>query len=105
MAEDELDLSELLDEEVEEDGTPEDLEPEIIVAGDAYPDRLLLQHEPTMHGDYLVQDNGMPYIRADAIREGFTKQIWREAVRYARRTAGQPTAALKRARDLIEEGR
>lgn len=45
------------------------------------------------------------YIRADALREGFTGKIWQAATQFARRTAGQPTSALQRARDLIEEGR
>lgn len=72
-----------------------------------FPDRIFLQDAPdeiTWCAD-RINNEDVEYIRADKLREGFTRQIWREAARFARRTAGQPTSALQAARDLIEEGR
>lgn len=102
MTDDELDLSELLDED-EEAGETEDPAPDF-----EYPDRTFVQMDPAagLLAGFSSDDDGVvEYIRADTLREGFTTKIWREAVRYARRTPREPAAALKRARDLIEEGR
>lgn len=55
--------------------------------------------------EFGEEEGFIEYLRADAIREGFTTKIWREAGRFAQRTAGQPGGALRKVRDLIEEGR
>jgi len=71
------------------------------------PDRAFLYST----GEQLWQDEDpgddctVEYLRADAVREGFTVKIWQAALRFAASTAGQPQGTLQRVKDLVEAGR
>ena len=71
------------------------------------PDWAFLDSTGTPHWQAEDPDDGqaVEYLRADAVREGFTLKIWQAALRFAAATARQPQGALQRAKDLIEAGR
>ena len=71
------------------------------------PDRAFLDSTGTPHWQAEDPEDGqaIEYLRADAVRDGFTTKIWQAALRFAAATAGQPQGTLQRVKDLVEAGR